>query len=69
MYNVVFNVPVTPDEHGAPLPPDGGAPGKAYLGDHNALVKRDVKALQPFLSNENREFFADAERKANSTWK
>ena len=62
-YDVVFNVPVTPDDHGAPLPADGGAPGKAYLGYHAALVKRDVKALQPFLSNENREFLANAEKK------
>ena len=62
-YDVVFNVPVTPDDHGAPLPPDGGAPGKAYLGYHEALVKRDVKALRPFLSNENREFLANAEKK------
>ena len=62
-YNVVFNVPITPDEHGAPLPPDGGSPGKAYLGYHDALVKRDLKALQPFLSNENREFLANAEKK------
>jgi len=62
-FDVVFNVPVTPDDHGAPLPPDGGAPGKAYLGYHEALVKRDVKALRPFLSNENREFLASAEKK------
>ena len=62
-FDVVFNVPVTPDDHGAPLPPDGGAPGKAYLGYHAALVKRDVKALRPFLSNENREFLANAEKK------
>jgi len=62
-FDVVFNVPVTPDDHGAPLPPDGGAPGKAYLGYHEALVKRDAKALRPFLSNENREFLASAEKK------
>jgi hypothetical protein len=62
-FDVVFNVPVTPDDHGAPLPPDGGAPGKAYMGYHDALVKRDVNALRPFLSNENREFLANAEKK------
>lgn len=62
-YDVVFNVPVTPDDHGAPLPPDGGAPGKAYLGYHEALVKRDVKALRPFVSNEMREYLARAEKK------
>ena len=61
-YDVVFNLPITPDDHGAPLPPDGGAPGNAYLGYHEALVKRDIKALRPFLSNESREFMAKAEK-------
>jgi len=55
-FDVVFNLPVTPDDHGAPLPPDGGAPGKAYMGYHAALVKRDVKTLRPFVSDEMREF-------------
>lgn len=62
-FDVVFDLPITPDDHGAPLPPDGGAPGKAYLGYHEALVKRDIQALRPFLSNENRKFMADAEKK------
>jgi hypothetical protein len=62
-FDVVFNVPVTPDDHGAPLPPDGGAPGKAYLGYHAALVKRDAKALRPFVSNEMREYLDRAEKK------
>ncbi len=62
-FDVVFNLPVTADDHGAPLPADGGAPGKAYLGYHEALVKRDAKALRPFLSNENSETLADAEKK------
>jgi hypothetical protein len=62
-FDVVFNVPITPDDHGATLPPDGGAPGKAYLGYHAALVKRDAKALRPFLSDELRESLAEAEKK------
>lgn len=65
-FDVVFNLPVTADDHGAPLPADGGAPGKAYLGYHEALVKRDLKALRPFLSNENREFLANAEKKGKA---
>ncbi len=65
-FDVVFNLPVTPDDHGAPLPSDGGAPGKAYLGYHEALVKRDVKALRPFLSNEARESLANAEKKGKA---
>jgi hypothetical protein len=66
MFDVVFNLPVTADDHGAPLPADGGAPGKAYLGYHEALVKRDLKALRPFLSNENRETLAEAEKKGKA---
>ena len=65
-FDVVFNLPVTADDHGAPLPADGGAPGKAYLGYHEALVKRDLKALRPFLSNENRETLAEAEKKGKA---
>ena len=62
-YDVVFDVPVTGDDHGAPLPPDGGAPGKAYMGYHDALVKRDAKALRPFLSDELRASLDDAQKK------
>jgi hypothetical protein len=62
-YDVTFNLPITADDHGAPLPANGGAPGKAYLGYHEALVKRDAKALRPFLSNEMRESLTEAEKK------
>lgn len=65
-FDVTFNLPVTPDDHGAPLPADGGAPGKAYLGYHEALVKRDAKALRPFISKEMRETLAEAEKKGNA---
>jgi hypothetical protein len=67
--DVVFDVPIMADDHGAPLPADGGAPGKAYLGYHDALVKRDLKALLPFLSNESREILAKAEKKGNAAAK
>ena len=65
-FDVVFNLPITSDDHGAPLPADGGAPGKAYLGYHEALVKRDVRALRPFLSNESREFLDASEKKGKA---
>jgi len=64
-FDVVFNLPVTNDDHGAPLPSDGGAPGKAYLGYHAALVKRDAKALRPFISDELRGTLAEAEKEGN----
>ena len=65
-FDVLFNLPITPDDHGAPLPADGGAPGKAYLGYHEALVKRDTQALRPFLSHANQEFLANAEKKGKA---
>jgi hypothetical protein len=65
-FDVVLNVPITPDDHGAPLPADGGAPGKAYMGYHEALVKRDAKALRPFLSNEAREYLDAAQKKGRT---
>jgi hypothetical protein len=65
-FDVVFNLPVTADDHGAPLPADGGAPGKAYLGYHEALVKRDAKALRPFLSNEMRAMLDEAAKKGKA---
>lgn len=66
VFDVVFSVPITPDDHGPPLPAYGGAPGKAYLGYHPALVKRDAKALRPFLSDELRESLADAEKRGRA---
>ena len=59
-FNVTIDLPVASDDHGAPLPPDGGAPGKAYRDYHDALVKRDAKALRPLLSDFRREYFANA---------
>jgi len=49
-FNVTLDVAVLNDTHGSPLPADGGAPGKAYLAYHAALVKHDGAALKPTLS-------------------
>jgi hypothetical protein len=54
-FDLELDVPIVPDDHGAPLPADGGAPGKAYLAYHEALVKRDAKALRTVLSDELRK--------------
>jgi|SRR5690348_1422297 len=59
-FDVVLNVPISSDDHGTPLPADGGAPGKAYFGYRAALVKRDIKALPPFLSDELRQTLSEA---------
>lgn len=50
-FNVALDVGVMDDDHGAALPPDGGAPGKAYLAYHAALRKRDPVALKPTLDS------------------
>ena len=65
-FNVTLDVPVQSDDHGAPLPPDGGAPGKAYRDYHDALVKRDAKALRPVLSDFRREYFDKAAKQGKT---
>jgi hypothetical protein len=50
--DVKLDVPVLSDDHGAALPAGGGEPGKAYAAYHDALVKRDVKALRAAMSDE-----------------
>ncbi len=54
-FDLMVDLPIASDDHGAPLPADGGAPGKAYRDYHDALVKRDVKALRLVLSDGWRE--------------
>ena len=61
-FNVVLDIEVLNDDHGAPLPADGGAAGKAYLAYHAALVKADAEALTPTLSPGNLEVFARAQK-------
>lgn len=52
-FDVTLDVAIMSDDHGAALPADGGAPGKAYLAYHAALVKHDSTALKPVLSPHN----------------
>ena len=54
-FDLDIDVAVLTDDHGPPLPPDHGAPGKAYLDYHAALVKRDAKALRNVLSDDIRK--------------
>ena len=57
-FDIALDIAVLSDDHGSPLPPDGGAPGKAYLDYHAALVKRDANALRTVLSDDMREIQA-----------
>ena len=62
-FDLMIDVPLMSNDHGAALPADGGAPGATYLAYHAALVKRDRAALKPLLSTDRRETWLDAERK------
>ena len=62
-FNVTLDVAVLSDDHGAVLPADGGAPGKAYLAYHAALVKRDAQAVRRTLSPGNLELYDGAQKK------
>jgi hypothetical protein len=61
-FNITLDIDVLGDNHGAALPSDGGAPGKAYMAYHAALVKGDANALRPTLSPGNLEVYARAEK-------
>jgi len=64
-FDVALDVPILSDNHGGPLPADGGAPGAAYRAYHSALGKRDRLALKASLSLDRLETWADAEKKGN----
>ena len=58
--DVKIDTRILDDDHGAPLPANGGAPGEAYLAYHKALVANDPKALRPTLSKDNGKYLDDA---------
>lgn len=61
-FDLTLAAPILSDDHGAALPADGGAPGKAYMQYHAALGKSDRAALRPVLSNEQQKFLENAEQ-------
>ena len=64
--DVKLDVPILSDDHGAPLPAGGGAPGQAYLAFHDALVKRDAKAVRALVSEANGEWLDQAAKKGKA---
>ena len=64
--NVKLDVPILSDDHGTALPPDGGAPGKAYFAYHDALVKRDAPALFAVMSKDYRGLLDEAVSKGRT---
>lgn len=62
-FDITFATPVMTDDHGALLPADGGAPGKAFLLYHAALAKGDRSALKATMSTDQQQYWSDIERK------
>ncbi len=61
-FDLTLAVPMLSDDHGAALPADGGAPGKAYMQYHAALGKGDRAALRALLSTEQQKFLDEAQK-------
>jgi len=61
-FDVRLDVRIAADDHGPAQGAGGGAPGKAFLAYHRALVAGDRAALEPRLSAERREVWDNAER-------
>jgi hypothetical protein len=62
-FELTLDVPLLSDDHGSPLPSDGGLPGKAYLAYHRALVQGDRAALRTLLSTGQQETWSRAEQR------
>jgi hypothetical protein len=60
-FDLALDVAILPDAHGAALPADGGAPGRAFLAYDAALARRDLAALKRTLSAGALEPWARAE--------
>jgi len=65
-FDIALDIPMRSADHGTPLPTDGGAPGKAYMDFHDALVKRDANALRLVLSEEMRKIQAGATKEGKA---
>ena len=63
-FRVALDVPIPPKTWGDALPADGGAPGKAYLAYHDALEKRDKKAIYALLDEDRRSLFREYEKES-----
>jgi hypothetical protein len=64
--DVKLDVPILSDDHGAALPADGGEPGKAFLAYHDALVKRDAKAVRALLTPDKGLYLDNAAKKGRT---
>jgi hypothetical protein len=62
VFDVMLDVPVASDDHGAALPAGGGEPGKVYLAYHEALKAGDASGLKKTLDSFMREQMAKGEQ-------
>ena len=60
-FEITLVVPIMSDDHGAELPADGGAPGKALVAYHDALVKADRPALKAAMSRDQQQYWGELE--------
>jgi hypothetical protein len=63
-FDVVFDLSITPDDHGAQLPADGGAPARPIAV--TTTRSRDAKALRLILSDALREYLDAAAKKGKA---
>ncbi len=61
-FDLTLVAPLLSDDHGVPLPADGGDPGRAYAAYHEALGRADRAALKPLLSQDQRGFIEGLEK-------
>ena len=61
-FDLTLVAPLLSDDHGVPLPADGGDPGRAYAAYREALSRTDRAALKPLLSPEQRSFTEGLEK-------
>lgn len=62
-FDITLDTPLLSDDHGAPLPANGGDPGKAYMAYHAALLKSDETALKAVLSDDSIKMLEGAQQK------
>jgi hypothetical protein len=68
-FDLQFDVPIAPTDHGKALPAGGGDPGKIYAAFHKALVDFDTDAVVANLTADNAERFTGDKAKALDLWR
>src|SRR5262245_55223384 len=64
-FDVAFDVPIAPDDHGEPQGPGGGEPGRAWLAYHAAAEAGDEAKLRELVTSAQRARWKEAEKKGD----